>query len=465
VEHVARDYYPGHFPAHKGGKAWPGWWRRLVGDKLAALDLTELPGLDDLHHPQGPIARAQELTARLAGAGRSYFLVNGTTVGLLAALLGMSRPDEPVLVPRCGHRSLVGAAILAGIRPVFLRDSFDRTWDLPLGIDRAEAESALASHPGCRLLVLVYPTYEGVAWEIGPLIEWAHSLGMTVVVDQAHGAHFGKHPRFPPSALDLGADVVVEGWHKTLGSLTQTAVLHLRHGLDEGGRVVRALDLLQSTSPSYPLLASLDAMQAHLARRGAAAWEEALAAVDELRGWLKARPEFELWEGPGGECRDPLRLVISAAPLGVEGRALAEILREEGRVQVEAWGRRHVLLLFSLADGAWSIPRVRQAFSVLLSRPLVAKPRAGVVGYEPRPGRPVLTPREAFMAPHRWVPLDAAAGEIAAQALVPYPPGIPLCWPGELIGKDLVAYLRELQAWGHAIQGLTDEGEVAVVGE
>jgi arginine/lysine/ornithine decarboxylase len=289
-------------------------------------------------------------------------------------------------------------------------------------------------------------------------------------VDEAHGAHFGRHPRFPPGALELGADVVVDGWHKTLGSLTQTAVLHLRPGLEEEERIALALDLLQTTSPSYPLLASLDAMRARLAQEGAGLWNEALAAADEVRRYLEQTPGLEVWEPEPPRRQDPLRLVVSAYyERGWSGRLLADALREQGRLQVEAWGERHVLLVFSLADGRQAAERVKAAFATVL--------KAGVAGRKPdfRPDRDLgpypwppagtlaLTPQEAFLAPHRRLPLAAAAGEIAARPLVPYPPGVPVCWPGEIIGTELVAYIEELRARGYSVQGVSREGEVTVV--
>ncbi|MGB9886950.1 MAG: aminotransferase class I/II-fold pyridoxal phosphate-dependent enzyme [Moorellales bacterium] len=471
-EYRQAEYYPCHFPAHKGGRAWPEFWRRLVENDLGAIDLTELPGLDDLHAPQGPIARAQELTARLFGAGRSFFLVNGATVGLVAALLGLCRPGEPVLIPRHGHRSLVSAAVLSGIRPVFLEGRVDRQWGLPLGIDREELEAALARAPQARVLVAVYPTYEGAAYTLGPLVAFAHGHGIRVIVDEAHGAHFGRHRRFPPGALELGADVVVDGWHKTLGSLTQTAVLHLRPGLEEEEeeRIALALDLLQTTSPSYPFLASIDAMRARLAQEGPELWDEPLAVADEVRHCLERTFGLEVWEPEPPVKQDPLRVVVSAYyQRGWSGRNLAAALRERGRLQVEAWGERHVLLIFSLADGGQTAGRVKAAFAAALQNPSAAReslpaPDRGPGSYRwPSGGVLALTPREAFLAPHRRLPLAAAAGKIAARPLVPYPPGIPFCWPGEVISNELVVWVQEWRSRGYSIQGVSREGEVMVV--
>lgn len=460
--YLANDYFPCHFPAHKGGQGWPQDWRELIGEKVGRLDLTELPGLDDLHSPSGPIAAAQEMAAALCGAGQSYFLVNGASVGLLAALLGLCRPGETVLLPRHVHRSLVGAAILSGIRPVFLQGEVDPHWGLPLGVAREELEQVLASFPAATVLVLVYPTYEGVAFDLQGLVSLAHERGLKVVVDEAHGAHFGFHRRFPPKALALGADVVVDGWHKTLGSLTQTAVLHIRGGVEGGERVALALDLLQTTSPSYPLLASLDALRAEVARRQGELWEGALAAADEVRQWLTEQEVFAVWEPGPGRIQDPLRLVVAAPGLGYDGRELALALQDQGRLAVEAFGERHVLLVFSFADTLQSADRIKRAFgSVAGGATAGGSFNAGL----PRPPVPkaALTPQEAFFAPWRWLALPQAIGEVAARAIVPYPPGIPLCWPGEVISEELAAHVKVLRQRGYHLQGLTARDEVAVV--
>lgn len=462
--YLARGCLACHFPAHKGARGWPDFWRELVGEGVGRLDLTELPGLDDLHAPHGPIAAAQALAASLCGAKESYFLINGASVGLMAALLGLCRPGEVVVMPRYGHRSLVAAAVLSGIRPVFLAGEYDPLWGLPTRVTPPELDAVLASFPQAAVLVLVYPTYEGVAFDLGSLITLAHGRGLKVVVDQAHGAHFGLHASFPPGALGLGADVVVDGWHKTLGSLTQTAVLHLGQGVNFGERIALALDFLQSTSPSYPLLASIDALRAEIARRGADLWEAALAAADEVRAWLDGDWRFVVWTPGPGLTQDPLRLVVAAPSLGYDGRELALSLCERGGLAVEAWGDRHVLLVFSLADDREVASRVVAAFRAVAAQG-TADRRAKTPGVLPRLAIPpaVLTPREAFFAAHRWLPLGEAVGEVAARAIVLYPPGTPLCWPGELIGEEVAHYVEIYRRRGYHLQGLSLRGEAAVV--
>lgn len=461
LAYCARDYYPFHFPAHKQGRSG----RKLQGEIIGySLDLTELPGLDDLHHPVGPIKQAQDLAAQLAGAYRSYFLVNGSSVGLMAAMLGVCSPGEEVLIPRQCHRSLVSAAIWTGVRPVFLLGGTDARWCLPTGVDNNEIKQALDSHPQIKAIFLVYPTYEGLAYRLNDLISECHRRGLAVVVDQAHGAHFGLHPDFPESALALGADVVVDGWHKTMGSMTQTAIMHLNHGFSKADRVSHALDLLQTTSPSYPLMASLDAARAFIAQQGEKIWAGALQAAEDVRAWLRKDHGFELWE-PGGERRlDPLRITAAAADTRVNGGGLAAALREHGGIEVESWGDRHVLLVFSWADTPAAGLLVRQAFASASSAMGSLRVANGKVSM-PAPAMPesVITPREAFFAGRIRLGLAEAEGRVAAGPIIPYPPGIPLCWPGELIGGDLTAFLQERLSQGYEIQGINQAGEVAVV--
>jgi arginine/lysine/ornithine decarboxylase len=383
----------------------------------------------------------------------------------MAALLGLCQPGDLVLLPRHGHRCLVSAAVVSGIRPAFLRGEVDRAWGLPLGVTGQEVEEALNRFPETKAVVLVYPTYEGVSPDLARAVEAAHRRGVKVVVDAAHGAHFGFHPQFPPRALAVGADVVVDGWHKTLGSLTQTAVLHLREESESLSRVAWALDLLQTTSPSYVLLSSLEALCLQLAERGGELWEGALAAAGEVRSWVRAQSGLTLWEPGPGWLQDPLRVVVSARDYGYDGAELASMLREHGGVVVEAWGAHHVLMVLSFADGPECVPAIIRALQRIEPKPGPAKTEDEVFLKGIALPRAPLTPREAFFAPQRLVPLSQASGKIAARPIVPYPPGIPICWPGEVVEEDVVDYVTALVARGGQVQGLTPDMKVAVVAE
>lgn len=433
---------PFHVPGHKLGAAAPPALQNELGGALG-LDLTEVPGLDDLHAPEGVIAEAEALAAEAFGAAASHFLVGGTTAGLHALLLAAVRPGEAILVPRNAHRSILGALILAGARPVWAPVKLHPELDLATGVDE---EAYLARLGGVKAALLVHPTYYGMAGEIGPLITAAHDQGIPVLVDEAHGSHFHFHPDLPPDALSLGADGVAQSMHKTGGSLTQSSLCHLGHGARlSGARLREMLRLVQSTSPSYLLMASLDLARRQLALQGRADWER---TIDLARGAAKqidALPGLRLYP-----TADRTKLLIGVQDLGLSGFEAAELLWQEG-VVVETAGQRYLLAVMSPGDTADSVARLVQALARLPkgSRPLAA--------WAPPPAiETILLPREAYLGAKESLELTDSAGRIAAEMIAPYPPGIPVVVPGERISLELIEYLQAGRGLGAHFQGPSD---------
>ncbi len=414
-----RGYLGWHAPGHHGGRAAWAPWRELLGDAVFDLDLTELPGLDNLHDPRGIIRAAAAGAAAFFGAAETHFLVNGTSAGILAVLLARCRDGDRVLLPRNCHQSAVHGLVLSGATPVYLPVPFHpglglpgllRTEDLrsclaglvnsagdrpggPLteqpassrrGAIKEDAAGFLPEQSGCppgcppgarkagvgagaendspgpssadavdfarrcatglqegepRLLVLLHPNYYGLTGDLAGQIQLAHRCGLTVLADEAHGSHFRSSPLFPTPALAAAADFAAQGAHKTLGAFTQAAWLHCREGGEAALRVSRALRLVQTTSPSYLLLASLDAAR-HQLQQSAALWEETACLGLRLRQEITAIPGLlahgeELLEAPGVVAYDPSRLVVNVSALGITGFAAAAWLRGERRLLVE----------------------------------------------------------------------------------------------------------------------------------
>lgn len=445
VAYVRRRPAVFHVPGHKQGRGAPPALRALLGDHGLALDLTEAPGLDDLHAPEGCIAEAQTLAAAAFGAARTHFLVGGTTAGLQALILAACAPGDTILVPRHAHRSVLGGLILSGARPVYLRPEYESDLDLPLGVAPSTLAGAVAAHPGARAVLLVHPTYHGVPAQVRELVALAHGYGLSVLADEAHGAHFAFHPALPETALAAGADAVAQSLHKTGGSLTQSSLVHLGpHSRLDPQRVQAMLRLVQSTSPSYLLMASLDLARRELARDGRAQWARALDTAAYARRRLGALVR----EWPGA---DPTRLVIDVRPLGMSGPVAAEQLWQQG-IAVELAGQSYVLALLGPADGSAEVDRLAQALAALSPGNNDSSP---ALGQPPWP-QVVLSPREAFLAPQEPVPLAQAAGRIAAELVAPYPPGIPVLAPGEHITADVTDYLHRCRRAGTHLQGPAD---------
>ena len=462
-----------HMPGHQRGQGlWPEFVR-LLRDKGAALDLTELPGLDMLGTAKGCIAQSQEYMAQLLGAKKTFYLVNGATGGLEAALLAMTQPERPVLLPAHSHMSLLSGTVLSGCRPWILPSLVDEDWGLPLGTDPEALTQAEALRPDWQLLITVNPTYHGVVADLAGIYQWLGRNPHTAwLVDEAHGAHlpFLKLTRAWPvggcSALGWQAEAVVQSSHKMGGSFTQTALLHVN---DE--RLVeplrRALNTLQTSSPSYLLMGSLDAYQALLQEEGPKRLERARELAMDLAADIRKMGCYELWQDrlPSGYICDPCKLTLRPAELGLDGQELAELLQKQYRIDVEMADKEHVLFLITMGHKDKDLLRLGTALLEISkkyrkSHPALEASAEGKAAREKKrangdllksfynqehlPLELKLSPREAYFTPQEWIPLKTAAGRIAAQAVAPYPPGIPLLYPGMKIEK---CHIEALEDW------------------
>ena len=471
VAHVRHGYAAFHVPGHKGGRGAPPELDAAWGRPVFEYDLTELPGLDNLHAPAGAVRAAQELAAELYGARATFFLVGGTTAGLVAAVLAATRPGQRILLPRHAHRSLLAATILADLEPVFYPVEVDKEWGLPGGWDETAVEALIRQTPGAAALVLVHPTYHGLVGPARELIAAAQAAGLTVIADEAHGPHFYLHPELPPGALTLGADLAAQSTHKLLGSLTQSSWLHLGGGRVPAAAVAEALRWVESSSPSYLLLASLDLARRQAARNGRAAWHRALELARMVRSGAARLPGLACLEAagwPGVTGQDLCKLTVRVSGLGLTGREAACYLRRAHGIQAELTDLRTVLFVLTPADGEKDGERLLTALAALARERRGEKARVGELPELPRPVQR-LRPRAAAFAPKAYLPWRAARGRVAARAVVPYPPGVPLVWPGEELTPEVLAAGEALQAAGTELHGLTpgEGGEplVAVVEE
>lgn len=442
-DYAGRVKAPLHVPGHKLGRGAPEAWRQFLGERALSIDLTEVPGLDDLHAPEGVIAEAQALAAEAFGAKDSFFLVGGSTAGLQALILTACEPGDRIAVPRHAHRSILGGLILSGATPVWVRSRFHPELDLAVGLDPASLEATL---PGVAAALFVHPTYYGMTGPLGEQIRLAHAHGAAALVDEAHGAHFAFYPGLPPSALSQGADGTVQSVHKTGGSLTQSSLCHRgHHSRLSASRLREMLRLVQSTSPSYLLMASLDLARRDLFTHGHLRWEQTLELAGRLHQQLGALPGVRV-----EPVDDPTKLVIDLRGRGYTGFAAAERLWSRG-VAVETAGQGYLLAVLTPGDGPEQAAHLLQAVG-----DLPPGPGAPPAPPEPPWPEPVLSPREAYLGPKQTVPLDEAVGRIAAELIAPYPPGIAAVAPGERLTGDVVSYLRHVARGSHHLQGPAD---------
>lgn len=457
-----------HTPGHKSGKGISTRFRKFVGSKIFTIDLTTLDEVDCLQKPVGVIREAQELAAEAHGADRSFFLVNGTTVGNHAMILSTVRPGEEVLVARNAHKSILAGIILSGATPRFFLPSFDANWGIAINVGAAVAEAAMQAHARARVVALTSPNYYGIAADLPTIVAAGRRHGKVLIVDEAHGPHLHFHPALPPSAVDAGADLTVQSTHKIVGGMTQASMLHIKGTAVDAGRVAGILQMLQSTSPSYILMASLDLARMQMATEGRKLLGRAIELAEEARARINRIPGLRCLDSQqvkewGDLTLDATKLTISVKELGLTGYAASQLLNTEFDIQVEMADLFNLLVIVSIGDRRDDLDRLVQALEALAHR---AHGSAFIPEILPVPpiheSRLACSPREAYFGDYAYLPLARAAGRVTCDIVTIYPPGIPILVPGEEISPAAVEYLQFLGRHGARIDGVIELPEPGI---
>lgn len=514
------DTNPAYFriPGHRLERGICSEWTKRVGSGIFAYDVTETPYTDDLHAPEGAIREAQELMAKLYGADRSFFLVNGTTCGNEAMILSSVFGGEKIMVARNAHKSAMMGLILSGAVPVYIMPRVIDEWGLQGGIAPEDVRAAFEKNPDCKALFMVNPSYYGISSDIEEISRVCHEYGALLLVDEAHGGHVyfesGNDALFPKGALRSGADMCVQSMHKVTGALTQSSVLHIRQSADnkiDARKVASSLQLVQSTSPSYLLMTSLDCARYELAHRGGEMLCDALRLsgyareeIRKIKGFrcmgteiIDEKMQAEKMTGNGNEgegCNyknavkalDTTRLVISAKELGLTGYELDELLFERFQVNTELADYENVLAIVTYANTTEDIERLIDAcrhisdeninknhkenhkknseeFSLEYNKHMfdkrdgnITEEKAGLKGFPKLPMQ-AMTPREAYFAQKSNVLWENCIGGISGEMIAPYPPGIPVIYPGEIITREIWEYVERFRIDGRHIHGPSDK--------
>lgn len=426
---------------------------------MFALDLTEIPGLDDLHDPRDVIAEAQELAARAYGAARSFFLVNGTTVGVHALLMAAGGRGS-VVVPRNVHRSVVGGLILSGAEPEYIMPGIIKEFGIPSGISAGQVRQALEMNPAVAAVLTVRPNYYGVADDLAGQTQVCHAAGKPLLVDEAHGAHLRFYRGLPGDAMAAGADASVQSTHKMGGSLTQSSLLHLSgSNLLDAGAVAGALDLLQTTSPSYILMVSLDLARRQLVLAGADLLERTLSLVrrtkKRLAGISGLKVLSEEYLTGDGQALDPTKLVVSVSGLGLTGFQVGDLLAGRYNIYLEMTDVNNIVAFFSNGTTPAECDALVFALQDIARRDRLT---AAPVSLPEMFIHPVkrMKPREAWFAATQRVAPTEACGRICAEVVAVCPPGIPLLCPGEEITAEVCECLEAVRKLGLPCQGPSD---------
>lgn len=466
-------------PGHKQGTASLELFRNLIGQKAMQLDLPELPALDNLFSPEGVLEESQQLAADVFTGGGSavwntYFLVNGTTCGIEAAIMASVRPGRKIILPRNVHQSAVHALVMSGGIPVWIKPQYDSKHDLLHGLTATDIAQAFDEHGDeVDAVLIVSPTYHGVCSNVEAISTVTHDYGAVLIVDEAHGSHFSFHDLLPKSATYSDADIVVQSTHKTLPALTQAAMMHVRKSFIETDKISSALRLVQSTSPNYLLLGSLEATRVLMQNEGEDLMSRTIDLARNCAVRIASLDNFAVLGVDSGKedqsydapdiflyDLDPTRVTVLLPPT-ITGYELDTHLIDRFGVYAELPSFRHITFVFTPGSTQMDVDTLVTSLSLYnatVPAPLALTYHDDMMHKSTITGQKTsVTPRYAFFAEWESVPTDESIGRITVETLSPYPPGIPVLVAGERITEESISILRAVLDAGGTVSGGTDE--------
>lgn len=458
-----------HVPGHKS-RSGSRFFSDFYGRSCLKHDLTELPGLDDLHNPKEVILEAQQLAADLFGAEQTFFLVNGSTSGIIASLAAVSEEKDTVILERNSHECTTRGLVLSGAAPYYLYNHFDEDTGIPAGISVEEAEKALEICRSPAAVLLTHPSYYGTYSDLRRIAELAHAAGAAVIVDEAHGAQMAFTGQEIPSALEAGADIVVQSTHKMLGSLTQSSMLHVQGDLADRNRLRYYTGFMNSSSPSYLLMSSLDLTRKRMAAEGDALWRKNAALVKETGAILRGMDGIECpssFRGKDGKEHEleSSRLLISAWERGITGPQLSDLLSEQYGIDAEFSDLRYTVILAGSESVESDFRKLIRAMEEISRLPASEPdPQVQDLLYRSsavlrfRPARE-MTPRKAVTAGKLLLPGKTARNAVSARDISVYPPGVPVIRAGEVFTDEIIDFIEEGCLCGMVFHGMPEAGE------
>jgi len=448
---IEEDKHRFHMPGHKGKES-------VVYDvfkDIVKFDFTEIDGTDNLNNPRGIIKNLQNRLSNLYGTKKSYILVNGSTSGIQSAILSQSMPKDKILIQRDCHKAVYNSLIIGDLDCEFIWTGFDTSLKLKKTLDLKELEQALEENE-IKLVVVTYPTYYGICSNIEKIAEIVHRKGALLIVDEAHGGHLKFSKKLPKGAEDLGADIVIQSLHKTLPALTQTSAVHVCSRRVDVERLETFIKMFQTSSPSYILMLSVESALNYMEEKGSKNLDK---IVEYLRECIendsdnifmkKSYIEKEL------NCQyDDTKLLISLYNNGIRGYKVKDELKKQG-IYTELWDLVYNIAYITGADSIEDISLIFSAVKRIENN--VDKDKTNNIEFKKfKPARK-MTINNAFYKPKTHKRVEDLKGEIAGDFVIPYPPGIPLICPGELIEEDHVEYIKELQDENIEILGIKDD--------
>lgn len=456
-QHLQNRVVPFDVPGHKGGRGNKEL-TDFLGTSALRADVNSMKPLDNLCHPVSVIKEAQELAAEAFGAENAFFIVNGTTGSVQAMITASCKAGEKIIMPRNVHRSAINALVTNGAVPVYVNPGTNKQLGIPLGMSVENVKKAIRENPDAKAILINNPTYYGVCSDLREIVKLAHENGMLALVDEAHGTHFYFGEDLPVSGMAAGADMAAVSMHKTGGSLTQSSLLLCGKNVNSD-YVRQIINLTQTTSGSYLLIASLDAARKNLALNGREIFrktiqyaEYARAEINRLGGYYAFGKE--LCNDPSFFDFDTTKLSVHTRDIGLAGIEVYDILRDEYNIQIEFGDIGNVLAIISAGDRALEIERLISAFAEI--KRLYTKDKAGMLDHEYIDPKVIMPPQTAFYSEKKSLPIKESSGYICGEFVMCYPPGIPILAPGEQITDDIIDYILYAKEKGCMMTGTQD---------
>ncbi len=449
-DYLKTDWLQLYVPGHRGGAYMDKDFVDYIGRQVVGLDLAMMPFVDGPQHPQTFMKRSLELAADLWGSQRCFFCVQGTSGAIQVMTMSVLEQGDKIIIPRNVHKSVMAGIIMVDAVPVYMDPIIDPVLGISHGISPQVVERTLEENPDAKAVLILNPTYYGVATDVRAIAEIVHRHGIPLLVDEAHGGHFRFCDQLPDDSISCGADMVCQSTHKILGSLSQSSMLHVQGELVDYDHVGRVLDMMQTTSPSYILMCSLDTARRNMALHGQELWSRTVELYRETRRRVNKIPglfsfDIEHLRKTGDYLsHDPTRLTVCLRELGLTGNEVRSRLASEYHIQMELDDYYNVLAVGTPGDTPESCERLLNALRDIATKAR-SQPQQKNVSID-MPKRPIaaISPSSAFFGKLTPVPLENSVGRISGEFVMAYPPGIPILCPGELIDRDLLNYIRQL---------------------
>lgn len=468
MKYEESDYYPFHMPGHK--RQWKEKYAMEFPNPFS-IDITEIEGFDNLHHPEGILKESMEWASEIYGSDKTYYLINGSSCGILSAIGGCILNGETILMSRNCHKSAYHGVFLNHLKIRYVYPQIVSEFGLQGGLIPEDVENMLIKHRDIKAVLVVSPTYDGIVSDIQKVAEIVHRHGLPLIVDEAHGAHFlyGKKAGFPVSALELGADIVIQSLHKTLPSFTQTALMHVKNGYVDIKRLDRYVQMYQSSSPSYVLMAGIENCIRYMSEDGCEKMnlfhvklEEARKKLSEMK-FLKIFPVEE--KGKHGVFDvDPSKIIVSTKNTGISGSQLSDILRERYHLEMEMSTSDYVTAITTLADTKEGLDRLCDAMMEIdfslnqeFKNIIDTIPVTSIPSFTDILPESSMTISNAMDSPREKVLISKSEGRISSEFIYIYPPGIPIVAPGEVMKKKFIDMILKYKELGLSVQGMEDE--------